>query len=329
MTTDEKYMRRCLQLARLGEGRTAPNPMVGCVVVHNGKVIGEGFHRYCGGWHAEVNALDSVKDKELIPQSTLYVNLEPCSHYGKTPPCSLRIIQEGVKRVVIANTDPNPLVSGRGISLLRGAGIAVETGVLEREGWELNRRFFTFHAKRRPYITLKWAQTSDGFIDAFGEEPIRISSSTTKALVHQMRAENMAIMVGTTTAVKDNPHLNTRHWFGKNPTRITIDKSGRIPATHRIFDQSAPTLLIDREMTPAEISDYLYSNGIQSVIVEGGENTLKRFIECGLYDEVQIEIGPSVCGSGTPAPALSIPDNAERLVIGGQELIRFRHTVEP
>lgn len=329
MTIDEKYMRRCLQLARLGEGRTAPNPMVGCVVVHNNIVIGEGFHRYCGGWHAEVNALDSVKDKSLIKESTLYVNLEPCSHYGKTPPCSLRIIKEKVKKVVIANTDPNPQVSGRGISLLRSAGVIVETGLLEKEAWELNRRFFTFHAKHRPYIILKWAQTSDGFIDAFGEKPIRISSSTTKALVHQMRAENMAIMVGTSTAVKDNPHLNTRRWFGKNPTRITIDKSGRIPATHRIFDTSAPTFLIDREMTPAEIADYLYSNGIQSVIVEGGENTLKRFIESGLYDEVQMETGPCTCGSGTPAPEISIPSDAEILTIGGQKLIRFRHLTEP
>lgn len=328
MTNDEKYMNRCLQLARLGEGRTAPNPMVGCVVVYQDRIIGEGYHRYCGGWHAEVNALDSVKEKEIIPESTLYVNLEPCSHYGKTPPCSLRIINERVKRVVIANTDPNPQVSGRGIEMLRNAGIIVDTGVLEKDGWELNRRFFTFHAKQRPYIILKWAQTSDGFIDAFGDKPIRISSDTTKALVHQMRAENMAIMVGTGTAVKDNPHLNTRRWFGKNPVRVTIDKSGKIPPSHRLFDASAHTIVIETEMTPAEIATLLYKNGLQSVIVEGGENTLRRFIEAGLYDEVQIETGPYSCGCGTPAPCIEIPSNAETSTIGRQKFVRFTHSVE-
>lgn len=328
MTVDEGYMKRCLQLARLGESRTAPNPMVGCVVVCNDRIIGEGYHRYCGGWHAEVNALDSVKEKELIPESTLYVNLEPCSHYGKTPPCSLRIINEKVKRVVIANKDPNPQVAGRGIEMLRNAGISVETGVLENEGWELNRKFFTFHAKHRPYIILKWAQTSDGFLDAFGSKPLRISSDTTKALVHQMRAENMAIMVGTATAVKDDPHLNTRRWFGKNPVRVTIDKSGKIPPSHRIFDTSAPTILIDREMTPFEIGELLYKNGIQSMIVEGGEKTLKRFIEAGYYDEVQIETGPATCGSGTPAPFINIPCNAEISIIGCQKFVRFTHSAE-
>lgn len=328
MTTDAEYMRRCLQIARLGEGRTAPNPMVGCVLVKNGIILGEGYHRYYGGWHAEVNALDSVKDTAQIKGSTLYVNLEPCSHYGKTPPCSLRIIKEQIDRVVIANKDPNPQVSGKGIEMLRKAGITVETGVLEDEGWELNRKFFTFHAWHRPYIILKWAQTSDGFIDAFSDKPIRISTNTTKALVHQMRAENMAIMVGTNTAIKDNPRLNTTHWYGNNPVRITIDKNGRIPDSHSIFDTSAKTLLIKKEMTPHDIACFLYENGIHSIIVEGGGNTLQRFISDGLYDEVQIETGPVTCGCGTPAPVINIPQNAETIVIGKQKLVRFRHNVK-
>jgi len=320
---DEQYMLRCFQLARLGATRVAPNPMVGCVVVARGKIIGEGWHRYYGGWHAEVNALDSVKQKELITESTLYVNLEPCSHYGKTPPCSLRIIKEGVKRVVIANLDPNPQVSGRGIEMLRSAGIDVEVGVLEKKGWELNKRFFTFHTKHRPYITLKWAQTSDGFIDACEKEPIRISSDLTKALVHKLRAENQAIMVGTTTALKDNPHLNTRRYYGQNPVRVVIDKKNIIPRANKIFDNSALTIVIDKESTPLQIAQLLYEKGIQSLIVEGGCNTLERFISDKLYDEVQIEVGPYPCNFGTRAPKIDIPDNAEILYLDNQKLIRY------
>lgn len=324
MNISETYMRRCFQLARLGSGRTAPNPMVGCVVVSpDGQIIGEGWHRYYGGWHAEVNALDSVKEKNLIKESTLYVNLEPCSHYGKTPPCSLRIINEGVKKVVISNLDPNPQVSGRGIQMLRDAGIEVETGVLEDEGWQLNRRFFTFHTKRRPYIILKWAQTSDGFLDAFSEKPVRISSDLTKALVHKMRAENQAIMVGTTTVLKDNPHLNTRRYYGQNPTRVTFDKIGGIPANSKILNDSAPTIVIREEMTPDAIGAMLYEKGIQSIIVEGGRNTLERFIHACLYDEVQIETGAYSCHTGTPAPEIPIPENAKTTMYGNQKMITF------
>lgn len=300
--------------------------MVGCVIVsEDDRIIGEGWHRYFGGWHAEVNALDSVTEKHLLSTSTLYVNLEPCSHYGKTPPCSLRIIKEGVKKVVICNLDPNPQVSGRGIQMLRDAGIEVETGILEDEGWQLNRRFFTFHTKHRPYIILKWAQTADGYLDAFAEKPVRISSDLTKALVHKMRAENQAIMVGTTTAIKDNPHLNTRRYYGANPTRVVFDKSGRIPATHKIFDASAPTLVIKEEMSPEDIGVWLYGKGIQSIIVEGGRNTLERFISAGLYDEVQIEVGPEPCHAGTPAPEIKINENAETTTYGKQKMITFAH----
>lgn len=319
----ENFMHRCFQLAKLGEGRVAPNPMVGCVIVAHDHIIGEGWHRVYGSWHAEVNALDSVKERELLPEATLYVNLEPCSHYGKTPPCSLRIIKEKIKRVVVCNLDPNPQVSGRGMRMLQDAGIEVVTGVLEDEGWYLNRRFFTYHTQHRPYIILKWAQTSDGFLDAFNPEPVRISSDLTKCLVHKMRAENQAIMVGTTTAIKDNPHLNTRRYFGPNPTRVVVNKNGKVPPSHRIFDASAPTIQITTDQTPQQIAEMLYTSGIQSIIVEGGRNTLDRFIAAGLYDEVQIETGPVPCHQGTPAPQIIIPPTAEHTCYGNQQMVRF------
>ncbi|MCQ2351132.1 MAG: bifunctional diaminohydroxyphosphoribosylaminopyrimidine deaminase/5-amino-6-(5-phosphoribosylamino)uracil reductase RibD [Paludibacteraceae bacterium] len=325
MNVVDNYMSRCFQLAALGNTRVAPNPMVGCVIEAKGEIIGEGWHRCYGSWHAEVNALDSVKKRELLPDATLYVNLEPCSHYGKTPPCADRIIKEGVKRVVVSNLDPNPQVSGRGIKRLQDAGIEVVTGVLEEEGWFLNRRFFTYHTKHRPYIILKWAQTSDGFIDAFQDKPVRISSDITKALVHKMRAENQAIMVGTRTAIKDDPHLNTRRWYGKNPIRVVIDTKGRVPVTNRIFDNSAPTIVIDKAMTPGQIAEFLYEKEIQSIIIEGGRDTLQRFIDDGLYDEVQIEKGPFKCFEGTPSPKITIPNNAETYTIGEQELIKFNN----
>ncbi len=320
-------MNRCLQLAANGMCKVSPNPMVGCVIVCNGSIIGEGYHRYYGGWHAEVNALDSVKDKSLLRQSTLYVNLEPCSHYGKTPPCAERIIKEGLRKVVVCNTDPNPDVNGKGLKMLKDAGIEVVTGVLEDEGLELNRRFFTFHTKHRPYIILKWAQTKDGFIDAFDAKPIRISTDITKALVHKMRAENSAIMVGTRTALKDNPHLNTRRWYGNNCTRVVIDKRHILPASNKIFDNSAPTIVIDRDMSPKEIGSLLYSNGIQSLIVEGGLNTLERFIADRLYDEVHIEIGCTECGDGTKAPAIDIPKEAVSVksYYNNQQIITWRN----
>lgn len=323
---DTYFMKRCLQLAEKGTGKVAPNPMVGCVIVYENKIIGEGYHRKFGDWHAEVNAINSVKDKSLLKESTLYVNLEPCSHYGKTPPCVERIIKEGVRKVVVCNSDPNPDVNGKGLQMLRDAGIEVVTGVLEAEGLELNRCFFTFHTKHRPYIILKWAQTKDGFIDAFNDEPLEISNDLTKALVHKMRAENTGIMVGTRTALKDNPHLNTRRWYGKNCTRVVIDKRGEVPSDNKIFDNSAPTIVIDREMTPQEIGSLLYSKGIQSLIVEGGNNTLERFITSGLYDEVHLEINDVECGDGVKAPNITLPDDSiEAAQYGSQTLISWRN----
>lgn len=310
-------MKRCFYLARLGRGYVAPNPMVGCVVVAQGRIIGEGYHRQHGGPHAEVNALNSVKERHLLPQSTVYVNLEPCSHYGKTPPCADRLIKEGVKKVVVCNLDPNPLVAGRGIERLRQAGIEVETGLLEQEGWQLNRRFFTFFTQHRPYIILKWAQTADGFLDALNDKPIRISTDITKALVHQMRAEEAAILVGTQTALKDNPSLHTRRWFGKHPLRIAIDRSGKIPPTHHLLDGTQATLILTetnqkppyqpvdfKQNIIPQLLDKLYEMKIQSLIVEGGEKTLQTFIEGNYFDEIQVEYGAYCCHQGTPAPSI-------------------------
>lgn len=311
-------MRRCFYLARLGRGYVAPNPMVGCVVVAQGRIIGEGYHRQHGGAHAEVNALNSVKERHLLPQSTVYVNLEPCSHYGKTPPCADRLVKEGVKKVVICNIDPNPQVAGKGIEKLRMAGIEVETGVLAQEGWELNKRFFTFFTQHRPYIILKWAQTADGFLDAMNDKPIRISTDITKALVHQMRAEESAILVGTQTALKDNPSLHTRRWFGKHPLRIAIDRTGKIPASHHLLDGSQPTLLVSETRNDApymqfdfsqniipQLLNKLYELKIQSLIVEGGEKTLQQFIDGNYFDEIQVEHGSYCCEQGTSAPQIN------------------------
>lgn len=329
-------MRRCLQLAAAGKGRVAPNPMVGCVITRGGRIIGEGYHRMYGREHAEVNALNSVGDKSLIKGSTVYVSLEPCAHYGHTPPCALRLAQEKVGRVVICNDDPNPLVAGKGIEILREAGIEVETGVLADEGRMLNRRFFTYFEKHRPYIILKWAQSSDGFIDGEGERPIVISNPVTKALVHKLRAEESAILVGARTAIKDNPKLRTRRWSGPDPVRIAIDRTLRIPASHHLYDGSAPTIIYNeiedseprvrldfsRPVLP-QICDDLYARKLQSLIVEGGRETLQAFIDQALWDEAHIEISPIKIAAGTPAPDLQIPQFGGRQECRGSLLYCF------
>lgn len=320
MTESDKilYMRRCLTLAEKGLGRVSPNPMVGCVIVKNGKIISEGYHKKYGEAHAEVNAIESVKDKELLKGSTLFVNLEPCSHYGKTPPCAERIIKENIGEVIICNIDPNPLVSGRGINMLREAGIQVECGLLQEEGYELNTRFFTYHTKKRPYIILKWAQTSDGFIDGNFSMPIRISNDISKTCVHKLRAEEDAIMVGKNTALKDDPKLGCRRYEGIAPMRIAIDKNLEIPTYYNFYDNAQPTAIFnahlddgvrvkidfDKDIIP-QILDWLYENKIQSLIVEGGRFTLEKFIERGLFDAIQVEIGSTPCYSGVPAPTFS------------------------
>ncbi len=286
---DEKYMRRCLQLAANGIQGARPNPMVGAVIVApslmeragDEAIIGEGYHVRCGEGHAEVNAFASVKDESLLKDATIYVSLEPCAHYGKTPPCADLIIKKGVKRVVVGCIDPFAEVKGRGIERIRKAGIEVEVGVLEKECQWLNRRFFTYHSKHRPYIILKWAQTANGFIDDHFK-PLMISNEQTQMLSHQLRAEEDAILVGHTTFDRDHPSLNVRHWHGPNPKRIVL--------TH---DRPLPQLMDD-----------LYQHGIQSLIVEGGCQTHESFIQVGLWDEIRMEVSPITVSDGTRAPQL-------------------------
>jgi len=328
MIYDEKYMYRCLQLARIGNGFTAPNPMVGAVVVYNDRIIGEGYHQRYGEAHAEPNAINSVTEKELLRESTLYVNLEPCSHFGKTPPCANLIITSGIPRVVIGTLDPNPKVSGRGIQLMREAGIEVEVGVLEKECVELNKRFFIWQRENRPFVLLKWAQTRDGFIDVNrkepGDGPVLISNLLTKQFTHKYRAQNQAIMVSTNTAVLDNPNLSVRRWSGKNPVRVTIDRTGRIPENYHLLDQSVRTLVFTEQTNKLtsekleyitlpfddglirNILQILSEKNIHSVLVEGGSQLLKSFISSGMWDEAHVEISPVELGDGVAAPATGV-----------------------
>lgn len=303
MIDDEKFMRRCIQLAKNGQQNAKPNPMVGAVIVHNGRIIGEGYHVRCGQGHAEVNAFASVKaeDEALLPESTIYVSLEPCSHYGKTPPCADLIIKKGVRRVVVGCIDEFAEVQGRGIKKIREAGIEVEVGVLEEECKALNRRFFTFHREKRPYIILKWAQTANGFIDDH-HKPLKISTDFTKMLSHKLRAEEDAILVGRITDEREHPQLNVREWYGPDPKRLVIDR------TH-----------------PLNINS-LYAQNIQSLIVEGGAETLRTFLIQGLWDEIRVETNTALTVTdGTRAPI--IPANAvvvSSKTIGSNSIVVFR-----
>lgn len=297
MTGDELYMARCLQLAALGLGRVQPNPMVGAVIVHNGVIIGEGWHRQYGLAHAEVNALTSVKQPELLRESTIYVSLEPCSHYGKTPPCADAIIRYGIPKVVIGTVDSNAKVNGGGIQKLKDAGIEVVTGVLTKQCRELNRRFFTFHEQKRPYVILKWAMTANGFMDIDRRgEPTRkywITNDELKAIVHQWRSEEDAILVGYNTMKNDQPQLTTRLFPGKNPQRFVMQHGEAIPdsISYHILSEDV-----------GEAMRQLYDMKIQSVIVEGGRKTLQRFIDAGIWDEARVLIGEQVWETGTKAP---------------------------
>lgn len=325
--TDIMFMRRAIELAKKGFPYTEPNPLVGAVVVHKGKIIGEGYHRQYGGPHAEVNAVNSVKDKNLLQEATIYVTLEPCSHYGKTPPCADMLVANRLKRVVVGCIDPFAKVCGNGIDKLRQAGIEVSVGVCEQECTELIKRFRTFHKYKRPYIILKWAQSADGFIDTVrdGGTPVVISNSFTRMLVHKMRSETAAIMVGTNTARLDNPSLTNRHWCGRNPVRILIDRKLSLDRSLNLFDGSVPTLVFtDKEScgknsgaTPAEYitvpqgEDYidfilktLHERNLQSLMVEGGAFTLQKFIDKGLWDEAKTETGCTVIGKGIKAPVI-------------------------
>ena len=300
-------IKRCIQLAYNGLGTTYPNPMVGCVIVHDGKIIGEGWHQKAGEPHAEVRAIASVKDKSLLAESTLYVSLEPCSHYGKTPPCADLIIAHRIPRVVIGTTDPFAKVAGRGIEKLRAAGCEVTVGVMEKECRELNKRFFTFHEKKRPYIFLKWAESADGFIAPAHKDtlaPVWISSFYAQQYVHSLRAREQAILVGGRTALADTPSLTTRHWYGANPLRVLIDPHQRVPQTAPIYDTQAPTLCL-ADTHPQAICDILYACGIQSLIVEGGRYMLQRFIDENLWDEALVFTGDMLFEEGVKAPVIT------------------------
>lgn len=329
MTTEAIYMHRCLQLAQKGEGFTKPNPMVGAVIVHNHKIIGEGFHRHYGGPHAEVNAIRSVKEASLLAESTMYVSLEPCSHHGKTPPCAELIVSEKIPRVVIATADPNPKVSGNGIRRLKDAGVEVSVGLLEEEARELNRFFFVNQLYKRPYVILKWAQSQDGFIDSARTSlaesaPASISNELTHSIVHKFRTNVQGIMVGTNTAIMDNPRLTARKWFGDNPVRIVIDKDGKLPTDAAIFDKDADTLVftgnarypvkksnvrpivIDfSSATNEQILSALYAEGIYSVLVEGGAFLLRTFIDKNLWDEAFVETSSKMLGDGVKSPLIA------------------------
>lgn len=302
MFSDEQYMHRCIELARYGSQHAAPNPMVGAVIVHQGRIIGEGYHAVCGQGHAEVNAIASVKvaDKPLLTDSTLYVSLEPCAHYGKTPPCALLIIKTGIPRVVVGCVDPFAKVQGRGIALLREAGVEVKVGVLEQECRELNRRFITAQTLHRPYITLKWARSADGFIDhwreAEAEAPAQLSTPYSQMRVHQLRAEHQAILVGHGTLRMDHPQLNVRHWVGRGPQPVVLG---------RVAEGELPTGWLAFADVDTALSE-LYRMGFQSLLVEGGQQTLQSFIDQGLWDEAYVELSTKVLGSGVPEPRMPV-----------------------
>ncbi len=329
----QQYMHRCLQLALLGAGSVAPNPMVGAVLVHEGRIIGEGYHQRFGGPHAEVLAIRSVKpeDEHLISESTIYVNLEPCSHHGKTPPCADLLIEKRIKRVVIANTDPNPVVAGRGIKKLRDAGIEVITDVLEAKGNFLNRRFFTFHKHKRPYIILKWAQSADGFFTKDNQTQHWITGDLSRRLVHRWRNEEQAILVGYRTVLADDPELTVRLWQPQHqPLRIVLDRDNTLPETSKVFNEAASTLLLSaknrpdlpvqqligpwKDGLPVQLFPILFERNIQSIIIEGGVATLNVFINQGLWDEARVFTGPEHFVQGITAPRLPIaPNNTETI----------------
>jgi diaminohydroxyphosphoribosylaminopyrimidine deaminase/5-amino-6-(5-phosphoribosylamino)uracil reductase len=328
----ESFMQRCVDLAYLGQGNVSPNPMVGCVIVKNGLIIGEGYHSEYGGKHAEIKAIESVLDQKEIENSTVYISLEPCVHHGKTPPCVNELINRKIKIAVIGSRDSNPIVGGKGIESLKRAGIEVHENVLSEACRTLNKRFFTFHEKRRPYVILKWAQTSDGYLDKnreIGEKGINwISSPESKVLVHKWRSEEQSILVGRNTIMNDNPSLTVREISGKNPTRIVIDSQLQLSKDVNIFSKDAPTLVFNRlkndqtdgvewikisETSTKHILDELFKRNIQSVLVEGGSRTLQYFIIDNVWDEARVIVGDVKFGDGVKAPVMNkVPSRAHQ-----------------
>jgi len=315
---DELFMNRAFELAKKGIGYVSPNPLVGCVIVHENRIIGEGWHQKYGEAHAEVNAINSVEDRLVLKDSTIYVNLEPCSHFGKTPPCAELLIIHQLKRVVVANKDPFPLVNGGGIEKLKRAGIDVEDEFLAKEGATVNRRFFTFQTKKRPYIILKWAQTADGFIARENYNSKWISNEYSRKLVHKWRAEEDAILVGKNTVKYDNPSLNVRDWIGENPIRIVVDKNLELSEDLNIFDRQIPTIIYNAQASNhskniqkisvnfdtllENLLQDLYKRKILSLIVEGGTHTINQFIHADLWDEASVFISKAKFGNGIKAP---------------------------
>jgi len=318
------YMQRCIDLARKGIRSVAPNPMVGCVLVVNNKIIGEGYHQFFGGPHAEINAINNVLNPKALKKAILYVSLEPCAHIGKTAPCADLIIKKGIQNVVIGTRDPNPLVGGKGIEKLKNAGIEVEEGVLQDQCLELNKRFFTFHEKQRPYVILKWAQTLDGFLDKIREDNKQevnwISAPETKTLVHKWRSEEQSILVGRNTILNDNPSLTVREYGGSNPIRLVIDSQLQISGSLNVYSEDAPTIVFNRlkdatekniefvkikETSTTNILDELYKRGIQSVFVEGGSRTLQYFIVDNVWDEARVIVGRKSFKEGYKAPVIN------------------------
>lgn len=345
MTPEELLITRTFELARLGIGSVSPNPRVGCVIVKDGIVLGEGWHQTYGQAHAEINAIAHVKNKGLLAGSTVYVNLEPCSHTGKTLPCADQLITHGIKKVVIANLDTNPLVSGNGVKKLREAGIEVITGILESEGLALNKRFFTFQEQHRPYIILKWAQTADGFIARSNYESKWISNEFSRQLVHKWRSEEDAILIGTKTAAHDNPKLTVRDWSGRDPVRVVIDRFLRLPDTLNIFDQSVRTIcynllkheehpnlslirLEEQDFIPTLVS-HLAKEKIQSVMIEGGSMTLSLFINAGLWDEARVFSSSRSFHTGITAPSFQGYSVSEEAIQGDTLRIFQRENLKP
>lgn len=310
-------------MAKNGLGTTYPNPLVGCVIVYENKIIGEGWHKKSGEAHAEVIAIESVQNKKLLSSSTLYVSLEPCSHFGKTPPCADLILKYKIPNVVIGTIDPNSKVAGKGIQKLKDSGVNVTFGILENDCNELNKRFFTFHRKSRPFIILKWAESSDGFIspkNRFEEKPVWISNEHSRQLVHKWRSEEQAILVGTQTIIDDNPSLTVRDWTGENRIRVIIDKENNVDSSKNVFDNQAKTIVfsskevnsnsetiqnikIDFDINSTQtIVEKLYENNIQSIIIEGGSKTIQSFIDANIWDEARVFIGEIKLHDGTKAP---------------------------
>jgi diaminohydroxyphosphoribosylaminopyrimidine deaminase/5-amino-6-(5-phosphoribosylamino)uracil reductase len=350
--TDKKYIRRCIELAKNGLGTTYPNPLVGSVIVYDNKIIGEGWHRKAGEPHAEVNAINSVKDKSLLKNATIYVNLEPCSHFGQTPPCCDLIIKNKIPNVVIGTVDPNIKVAGNGMKKLIEAGVKVTVGILEDECNELNKRFFTFHQKKRPYIILKWAESQDGFIapdatfrkklNVNVKKPVWITNPYSRQLVHKWRSEEQAILVGTQTVIDDNPKLDVRDWTGNNPFRVVLDQNNRIPNNSHIYDDQSKTVVVSKTTRDVDqenhifesvvfdknmakrLAEVMYGHQIQSVIIEGGRQTLQTFIDENLWDEARVFSGNTIFTKGTLAPTLR-KSYCEKQLIDQDELIISRN----